>query len=196
MSRRSSRMRSDEELLACRDWANFTDKELKRAVTLSRWQGRKAFLKRRQQVADGADWSLMEEKAHLVMYLAYAAFQHEGQDMSDWDGCQYIDSINDPRIYEFCATYDTYQRRFLGLPALRKNRRLLLQLMERRVRDVVASERCIQSNRSEFARNDIDWQQMNQPVMDALMKGHMQLLHEFLLYRMLLNASTGEWLRK
>lgn len=196
MKRRHFSTKADELLLSRRDWASFTDTELHRAVTLARWQGRKTFLKRRQEVQEGADWALMEEKANLIMYLAYAAFQHDDQDMSEWDGCQYIDSINDPRIYEFCTMYDTCQRRFLGLPSLKRNRKLLLQLLERRGKDVVASERCIQSNRAEFARNNIAWQQMNEPVMEALMTGHLKLVHEFLLYRMLLNSAMGEWLQK
>lgn len=196
MKRRQFSPKADELLLARRDWFSLTDAELKRAVTLARWQARRAFQQRRRDVEAGGDWALMEEKANLIMYLAYAACRRDDQDLSEWDGCQYIDSINDPRIYEFCTMYDTCQRRFLGLPSLKRNRKLLLQLLERRGKDVVASERCIQSNRAEFARNNIAWQQMNEPVMEALMTGHLKLVHEFLLYRMLLNSAMGEWLGK
>src|SRR5690349_19366012 len=101
MKRRQKCRYADESLLAYRDWHSFSDDELKRAVTLARWQARRTFQKRRREVEQGADWALMEEKANLIMYLAYAAFRRDDQDMSEWDGCQYIDSINDPRIYEF-----------------------------------------------------------------------------------------------
>lgn len=194
MTRKNRHRLDDERLLAQRDWRTFTDAELKRAVTLARWRGRKAFRERRGQVEAGGDWALLEEKPHAIMYLAYCACQRDEQDMREWNNWQYLDSINDPRVYEFCCLYDRYQRRFLGLPALHRNRRLLHTLIERRGKDLILSERSLRLNQQEFTRQSTAYQEMNRPVLDAMASGYLKLMHEFLLYRMLLNKATGEWI--
>jgi hypothetical protein len=187
---------SDEELLARRDWRPFTDDQLRRAVTLARWQARATFRKRRLEVLQGADWALMEEKPNLLMYLACCAYQRDDQDMSEWDNYAYVDSINDPRIYEYCTAYDSYQRRFLGLPRLRKNRLLLADLLRRRAADLRISERSLRANQQEYERQTPDWQDRHRTMFEAMSKGHFQLVQEYLLYRMLLCHATGVWIKR
>jgi hypothetical protein len=111
---------TDTQLLTQLDWQRFTDRDLRRAITLAKIRGRQTFallLARyeEQQVSlPPASGDLYT--AHCILTFAEGKLVNE-----EWEDRIIIDWCNDPRVAHFCTIYDQYWRRHQGLKRLPRN---------------------------------------------------------------------------
>ncbi len=111
---------NDTQLLASPDWARFTDRQLRRAITLAKIQGRTAY---NLYAARAEEQGGKIRPPSLDLYARHCILAApDGKDLwNQWDGQRIVDLIADPRLYWFCTLYNRGYRKHLAMEPLSRS---------------------------------------------------------------------------